>query len=70
MITIFSIIIVVLLTIILNIGILIFVVPPVIEFFDKLIKGEIAANLFEMFIVCFIMCLATMGFFVFIASIF
>lgn len=69
MITLFTVVVVVILAIFLNIGILIFVVPPVVRFLDRLFRGEIAANIFEMFIVCFILAIATFGFFALLASI-
>lgn len=69
MITLFTVVVVVILAIFLNIGILIFVVPSVIRFLDRLFRGEIAANIFEMFIVCFILAIATFGFFALLASI-
>lgn len=69
MITLFTVVVVVILTIFLNIGILIFVVPPIIRFLDRLVRGEIAANIFEMFIACFILAITTFGFFALLASI-
>jgi hypothetical protein len=68
MIELLAVIVVVILTIFLNIGILIFVIPPLISFLDKLFRGEIAANIFEMFIVCFVLAIATFGFFALLAS--
>lgn len=62
MITIFSIVAVVLILILLNIGLIIFVIPPTMKFIENLMRGEIFISIFEMFVTIFILLTATFGF--------